>query len=182
MSQNSKFIPLCKTRAHQAGKNLNQTKDSGNRGHFFPELWSTWRSRMSSRISDVGAKKVELTTFQRFRLVCLSNWFHSWWKANKGRDWQHFVTSFRRSSQASKRQNTLRAHEDVTFLCTKELYETYHHISFVGGSVFTMTHTELFSNKCPQDVFSMKKKLQSNFQPPTDYSEPWNIVFRIGMK
>ena len=28
----------------------------------------------------------------------------------------------------------LKAHEDVTFLCTKELYETYHHISYVGGS------------------------------------------------
>ena len=60
--------------------------------NFFPELWSTWRSELSCQ------KRTSTFPSSCSMFVCLSNWFHCWWKANKGRDWQHFVTSFRRSS------------------------------------------------------------------------------------
>ena len=90
---------------------------------------------MSSKISDVGAKNAnyndDLDNVSDLSVCQIDFTLDE--KQTKGVIDSTLSQVFEgQVKQASVK--ILKAHEDVTFLCTKELYETYHHISYVGGS------------------------------------------------
>ena len=129
---------ICAMTKQHSEKNLNQTHSSSSEASawltqkekiFFPELWSTWRSRMSCQKS---------TTFPTCSMfVCLSNWFHCVdEKQTKGVIDSTLSQVFEgQVTKPSVKIQHILASKQVTFLLhiTEELYETYHHIRLGRG-------------------------------------------------